>query len=105
MTQIDTTQFPDELRDIEIRTEMPQRDGLMHQLRQQAAPFPLHGEHLLPHRAVHVIEFEQGSRHRAAARQARPRGPPEPVLDEGLETWQPFSGPHRWSDDLLSRAV
>jgi hypothetical protein len=84
MAQVDTTQLPDKLIDVEVLTQVPLVDGVLNKLLQQATPAAFHDENLIPNRAIHIIELEQPGSHRAPTREAGSLCPTEPVVDQRL---------------------
>jgi hypothetical protein len=100
VTQIDATELPDELFDIEIVTQVPQVDGVLNQFGQQAAKFAFQFQDFVPDTALYVIELEQTSRDRTPSRQSCALCPSEPIANQSPQTRKAFAGSHGRLDNM-----
>src|ERR1700680_3776904 len=90
MAQVDTTQLPNKLVDIHVAAQMPAIHGFLNQSLEHAAPFTFHLKNLIPDRALHIVEFEQSSRHGTASRKPGSLRPTEPLAHQRLEPRETF---------------
>lgn len=100
VTEVQSLKLPRDLIDIGVGPTLPGVDRFAHVARERGSqPMGL-GFHMVPNRAVDVIELEQCGGHRATTGQPRLRRPPEPLAEESTEPRDAWSEVVRPVDDL-----
>ena len=100
MTQVNAAEFPHELLDIEIATQMSNLDRSLNEFGQQSAPLTFHFQDFVPDPALDVIELEQTSRDRTSTRQPRAIRPSEPIANQRPQAREAFASRHRRRDHM-----
>jgi hypothetical protein len=105
MPQVDATELPHELVNIEVPPEMSEIDGALNEFGQGEAPLTFHLEYFVPDAAFDVVELEQSCCHRTASREARALRPSEPIANQRPQAGQPFVGRDRRLDNMRHREL
>src|SRR5207237_10047907 len=103
MTELNATQLPEELHDVQTTMQMSDIYSLFHMLPKKSAPRTFYLQELLSDRPIIVIQFEYAGRDRTSPGEAGSGRPSQPVVNQRFEAGQPLFCIHGRSDNMLCR--